>query len=70
MAACINFVVFYVVGLPIGISLAVLTDLNTLGMWIGLSIASFSQVSQFYSVLTVFIKLFCQLGCDISGDSV
>ncbi len=47
MAACINFVVFYIVGLPTGISLAFLTDLGTLGMWIGLGIASFIQVSQF-----------------------
>ncbi len=46
MAACINFSVFYLVGLPIGVCLALLTDLGTLGMWIGLSIASVTQVGR------------------------
>ena len=34
----------YFVGLPVGISLALATNLKTLGMWIGLGVASFVQV--------------------------
>ncbi|XP_064394643.1 multidrug and toxin extrusion protein 1-like isoform X2 [Halichondria panicea] len=51
MAACINFSVFYLVGLPIGVCLALLTDLGTLGMWIGLSIASVTQACVFIGIL-------------------
>ena len=40
----INFIAFYVVGLPIGISLALATNLKSFGMWIGLLCASITQV--------------------------
>ena len=40
-----NFVFYYMIGLPMGTSLAVLTDLGTTGMWIGLCVAVFLTVS-------------------------
>ena len=42
--AIINFVSYYVVGLPLGISLALPVGLGTKGMWIGLSAADGIQV--------------------------
>ena len=42
--AGINFIAFYIVGLPIGIPLALLTSLKSFGMWIGLLCASTTQV--------------------------
>ena len=40
-----NFVYYYLIGLPIGISLALLTDLGAMGMWTGLCVAVFMTVS-------------------------
>ena len=45
VAASINFFVFYVIGLPAGICLALLTDLGVFGMWIGLAFGTCSQVN-------------------------
>ena len=42
--AVFNFVAFYVVGFPVGVVLAVVVGMGTLGMWIGLLLASFFQV--------------------------
>ena len=44
LGAGINAFSYYVFGLPIGISLALAADMGTVGMWIGLDIASFIQV--------------------------
>lgn len=44
-AAVVNFVCYYMLGLPIGISLALAAGLQTKGMWIGLSVADTIQVS-------------------------
>ena len=44
LGAGINAFSYYVFGLPIGISLALATDLKTLGMWIGLGVGSVVQV--------------------------
>uniref|UniRef100_A0A1X7VPD1 Multidrug and toxin extrusion protein n=1 Tax=Amphimedon queenslandica TaxID=400682 RepID=A0A1X7VPD1_AMPQE len=43
-ASVINFIAFYIIGLPIGISLALLTDLGSRGMWSGLATASYFQL--------------------------
>ena len=43
-ASVINFIAFYIIGLPIGISLALLTDLGSRGMWSGLTIAAYFQL--------------------------
>ena len=51
LAAVVNFTVFYLIGLPIGISLALLADMRTLGMWIGLGIATTLQCAIFSVVL-------------------
>ena len=40
-----NFVFYYLIGLPVGISLALLTDLGATGMWTGLCVAVFLTVS-------------------------
>ena len=44
IGAIMNFVFYYLIGLPVGISLALLTDLGATGMWTGLSIAVFLTV--------------------------
>ena len=44
MGATVSLFSFYFSGLPIGISLALLTDLGAFGMWIGLAIANAIQV--------------------------
>ena len=45
IGAIMNFVFYYLIGLPIGISLALLTDLGATGMWTGLCVAVFLTVS-------------------------
>ena len=44
LGGAINAFSFSVFGLPIGISLALATDLKSLGMWIGLGVGSLVQV--------------------------
>ena len=44
LAAVINFFSYYVVGLPVGITLALATNLDAFGVWIGLFIAEIIQV--------------------------
>lgn len=44
VAAVINFISYYVVGLPAGILLALVAHLGTLGMWSGLFIGEVMQV--------------------------
>ena len=46
IAAPINFVTFYLIGLPAGVCLALLTDLGALGMWTGLAFGTASQVNK------------------------
>ena len=43
-AALVNFLSYYVIGLPLGIALALVVGLKTKGMWIGLSVADAIQV--------------------------
>ena len=43
-AALVNFLCYYLVGLPMGISLALVAGLQTRGMWIGLSVGDGLQV--------------------------
>ena len=43
-ASLVNFVAFYVVGLPLGLVLCFVANLQTKGMWIGLSAGSTVQV--------------------------
>ena len=49
--AGINFIAFYIVGLPIGIPLALFTSLKSFGMWIGLLCASLTQVIGYSIIL-------------------
>ena len=44
-----NFGYYYMIGLPVGISLALLTDLGATGMWTGLLVAVFLTVRKEYS---------------------
>ena len=46
LGAVINFVAYYVIGLPLGISLAFAAHLGALGMWIGLATANALQVRE------------------------
>ena len=51
-AALVNFCCYYLIGLPLGISLALPVGLNTKGMWIGLSVADGIQVCETYIHVT------------------
>ena len=42
--AAVNFACYYLLGLPLGIVLALVVGLHAKGMWIGLSIADGAQV--------------------------
>ena len=42
--AVINFICYYVFGLPLGICLALLVNLGVVGMWIGIGVADTLQV--------------------------
>jgi MATE family multidrug resistance protein len=53
--AIINFISYYIIGLPIGISLTFGVHLRALGMWIGLLCASSSQLTG-YSILVASFK--------------
>ena len=44
LGAVTNFVCYYIVGLPIGICLALLANLGVMGMWIGIGTADILQV--------------------------
>ena len=44
VAAVVNFVSYYVVGLPLGIILSLVVGLKAKGLWIGLSVGDFIQV--------------------------
>jgi MATE family multidrug resistance protein len=43
--AILNFISFYIVGLPLGITLALKTTLSSVGMWIGLLCACYIQTT-------------------------
>ena len=58
LGAAINAFSYYVFGLPIGISLALAADMGTVGMWIGLDIASFIQVQFRWAESRKFITLY------------
>ena len=44
LGAVTNFVCYYMVGLPLGICLALLVNLGVVGMWIGISVGDTLQV--------------------------
>ena len=44
--AVVNFVSYYIVGLPTGTLLAILAGMGARGMWIGLLLASVLQVRE------------------------
>ncbi len=43
-AAAVNFFSYYFIGIPVGITLALVVGLKAKGLWIGLSISGFVQV--------------------------
>ena len=49
IGAGVNFVSYYIFGLPVGIVLALVADLGALGVWSGLIIADVLQVQICYS---------------------
>ena len=42
--AAVCFICYWLIGLPLGIMLALVLELNTKGMWIGISLAGGIQV--------------------------
>ena len=46
LGAVVSFFCFYIVGLPLAISLALANHMGTLGFWIGLGVASTLQVCE------------------------
>ena len=63
LGAGINAFSYYVFGLPIGISLALATDLGIKGMWIGLNIANFIQVKFLHNSLFIISLYLFQAVC-------
>ena len=53
-----NFVAFYVIGLPLGISLALFVHMGALGMWLGLLAASLTQASNKWCMHTCIHVLY------------
>ena len=49
--AAVTFTAYYVVGLPVGISLALATDLGVVGMWIGLLCGSVTHAAIYIVIL-------------------
>ena len=56
VTAVVNFVCYYLIGLPIGISLALPVGMGSKGMWIGLSIADLIQVEHYYTQANVWLQ--------------
>lgn len=57
LGAVTNFVCYYLIGLPLGICLALLANLGVVGIWIGISVADTLQVTCYcdhFHVLTFF----------------
>ena len=52
--AAATFIAFYLVGLPIGISLALATDLGVVGMWVGLLCGSVTHAAIYIVILLAF----------------
>ena len=55
--AIYNFISFYVIGFPVGVVLAIVAGMGTLGMWIGLLLGCALQVRLATSVKQVFVCL-------------
>ncbi len=53
-AAVGNFVAYYVIGLPLGIVLALVVGLKAQGMWIGISVAAALQVCMHLCVQVIY----------------
>ena len=57
LGAVTNFICYYIVGLPIGICLALLANLGVVGIWIGIGIADILQVKFLHGLIhTTIIK--------------
>ena len=63
LGALINFISYYVVGLPTGISLALAADMGTLGLYIGLLIGDSLQVRR--HMLAHDSVIYCTLATSI-----
>lgn len=55
LGAVTNFICYYIVGLPIGICLALLANLGVMGMWIGIGIADTLQVKVHITETWIYI---------------
>ena len=44
IGAIANFICYYAIGLPVGITLALKTDMGTIGLWTGLAAGNIVQV--------------------------
>ena len=51
--AVVNFVSYYIIGFPIGVTLAITAGMGALGMWLGLLAGSITQVCGLSSHVTV-----------------
>ena len=50
IGAIMNFVAYFVIGLPLGITLAIKLDMGALGLWVGMTVGNITQVG--WSVAT------------------
>lgn len=44
IGAIVNFIAYYIIGLPLGAVICFKADMGILGIWIGMSIGNFTQV--------------------------
>ena len=49
IGAVVNFITYYVIGIPIGSVLGLKTDLGVLGLWVGMAIGNGIQVGVKFS---------------------
>ena len=46
IGAIVNFFAYYVIGIPLAVVIGIKTNLGIIGIWIGMAIGNFAQVSK------------------------
>ena len=64
IGAITKLISYCIIGLPVGITLALKTEWRTVGMWAGLAGGSIAQVSITLQCVEFTLLLICQLSCN------
>ena len=54
IGAIVNFIAYYVIGLPVGAVIGFKTDLGVLGIWLGMLAGNVVQVLYTYTIMICF----------------